>query len=78
VIGQQSDFVWAKQFSGTGMLPNIESATSAIDHEGNAYSSGMFKGTFDFDPGPGIYNLTPSTWRSNTACIYSGLPALAT
>lgn len=45
---------WARQYSG-------ESATIhdlAFDVQGNVYSIGEFKGTVDFDPGPGVVNLT--------------------
>ena len=28
------------------------------DAQGNIYFSGIFENTFDFDPGPGVYNLT--------------------
>ena len=32
----------------------------AVDVNGNVYTTGYFQGTVDFDPGPGIYNLTSS------------------
>ena len=34
----------------------------AVDGAGNAYTTGNFQGTVDFDPGPGVSNLT-SQWR---------------
>jgi hypothetical protein len=33
----------------------------AVDSAGNAYVAGGFQSTVDFDPGPGIYNLTSTT-----------------
>ncbi|MEN8956604.1 MAG: SBBP repeat-containing protein, partial [Flavobacteriales bacterium] len=48
-------FDWAKSISGTGFIRTIESTT---DNVGNLYTTGSFEGTVDFDPGPGISNLT--------------------
>ena len=38
----------------------------AVDQSGNVYTSGVFSKTVDFDPGPGIYNLTTGAWSSLT------------
>ena len=48
-------FVWAKQMGGNG---TANSSSIAIDITGNVYIEGAFKGTIDFDPGPGVSNLT--------------------
>jgi hypothetical protein len=52
------NFIWAKSFDagpssigGTGMR-------LAIDGKGNVYTGGRFTVSFDFDLGPGVYNLT--------------------
>ncbi|MEP6724691.1 MAG: SBBP repeat-containing protein [Bacteroidota bacterium] len=50
------NFVWAKQFTG---LSNVVVFSIAIDGSGNVYTTGQFYNTTDFDPGPGVYNLTP-------------------
>jgi hypothetical protein len=42
-------------FSGEG---NEEPFSIAVDSNGNIYSTGIFTGTVDFDPGDGISNLT--------------------
>jgi hypothetical protein len=42
-------------FSGEG---NEEPLSIAVDSNGNIYSTGIFTGTVDFDPGDGISNLT--------------------
>jgi hypothetical protein len=48
-------FVWAKIFSG----PAAEAArVVTTDAVGNTYISGLFQATMDFDPGPGVFNLT--------------------
>src|SRR5215213_2885140 len=49
------DFAWAKSLGGI----NDESGPYiAADSNGNVYSVGGFRGTADFDPGAGVFNLT--------------------
>ncbi len=49
------NFVWAKQLGGS----SIEVAYSIVtDGSGNIYTTGIFDGTVDFDPGGGTFNLT--------------------
>lgn len=58
IIGGQSfgqDFLLAESFGGS--LTDIGHAI-AVDAEGNIYCTGTFKGTADFDPGAGVFNLT--------------------
>lgn len=49
------NFIWAKSFAGIGddLVYSI-----ALDGAGNIHLSGYFNFTVDFDPGPGVYNLT--------------------
>jgi len=54
--GQDVNLKWAKQMIGDGNL-SISTATT-VDKLGNVYTTGHFGGTVDFDPGPGVYNLT--------------------
>jgi len=55
------NFKWAKQFKGSGTVETAYSVT--IDVDGNIFSTGIFTNEVDFDPGPGIYNLTSvNTW----------------
>ncbi|HRD56669.1 MAG TPA: T9SS type A sorting domain-containing protein [Ferruginibacter sp.] len=49
------NFIWAKVFSGTA----ADNANDiAVDVMGNVFVTGLFQFTADFDPGPGVYNLT--------------------
>jgi len=54
-IANAQDFEWAKQLGG----PSVEEVYSiAVDSSGNVLTTGIFKGTTDFDPGLGTFNLT--------------------
>ena len=55
-LDASGNFVWAKQFGGTGS--NVIGSSLAVDSSGNVYSTGDFSGTIDFDPGIGVQNLT--------------------
>ena len=46
------NFLWA------GTLPGGGDNDIAVDSGGNVYCTSAFVGTRDFDPGPGVYNLT--------------------
>ena len=49
------NFLWATSFGGTG----TDSGNSiTVDGSGNAYTTGQFKDTIDFDPAAGTYNLS--------------------
>jgi len=56
LFAQQVNFAWAKQIGGPNGYQTGNSI--AVDDSGNVYVTGSFKGTVDFDPGLGIYNLT--------------------
>ena len=49
------NFVWTKKIGGT--LNDIGTFIT-VDGIGNIYATGYFTGTVDFDPGPGVFNLT--------------------
>jgi len=49
------NFVWAKAMSGASF--EVSNAIT-LDLSGNTYTTGLFVGTVDFDPGPSTTNLT--------------------
>jgi hypothetical protein len=52
-------FVWAKQFVGSGAVDIGNDI--AVDSSGNVYATGrFFAANTDFDPGPGVFALTPA------------------
>jgi hypothetical protein len=55
-------FLWAAPFEGSG---NEAVNGVAVDAAGNAYTTGYYNSTTDFDPGAGTFNLT--TAGGNTA-----------
>lgn len=60
-LSSSGGLIWAKSM-GSSTYNEIGFAID-IDTVGNVYSTGIFFGTVDFDPGPGVYNLSCSTGR---------------
>ncbi|MBX7256763.1 MAG: SBBP repeat-containing protein [Candidatus Hydrogenedentes bacterium] len=54
-LNLMGDFVWARQFVGANQS---EGSSVTVDSSGSVYTTGYFRGTVDFDPGLGAYNLT--------------------
>jgi hypothetical protein len=54
-LNSTGNFEWAKKMGGTGL---DEVFGLALDTSGSVYSTGNFIGTADFDPGPGVQNLS--------------------
>ncbi len=55
-LDASGNFVWARQL--TGVFPYYCYGYSvAVDASGNVYTTGTFKETVDFDPGPGVFNI---------------------
>lgn len=63
-------FVWAKRIGGVSA--DVESSSIAIDASGNIYTTGVFAGTADFDPGAPTVNLSSAV---NGAIFISKLDA---
>ena len=55
-VKAQPGFEWANYVGG--FCDIWGGPSSAIDSSGNIYNTGAFSGTLDFDPGPGVFNLS--------------------
>jgi Secretion system C-terminal sorting domain len=67
VLAQTPEFNWANGLNGTAAagLADSDGYSVTTDPAGNVYSCGFFTGTIDFDPGPGVFNMTaasPASW----------------
>lgn len=51
-LDSAGNFVWAKRFEGNANGVDRADAIT-VDLEGNVFTTGNFRGTLDFDPGPG-------------------------
>ena len=54
-LDSAGNFVWGRQMGG---VEGSEGTGIAVDDSGNVYTTGLFLGTADFDPGAGVSNLT--------------------
>lgn len=54
------EFAWAGSVGGPDVFGeySVEDLAVAVDASGNAYTTGHFRGTVDFDPGAGTFNFT--------------------
>jgi hypothetical protein len=60
--GQGAAFEWVKKMGSASPVAGIfseeeEGNAIVVDKEGNVYTTGTFRETADFDPGPGTFNL---------------------
>jgi len=58
-LNTDGELVWAKQFGGPGDT-GPQANMIELDKDNNLVIAGTFNNTVDFDPGPGIVNLTSS------------------
>ncbi len=56
-LDSTGNLVWAKRLGGPYWDRGV---AISVDASGNVLTSGNFRGTVDFDPGIGVYNLTAS------------------
>lgn len=61
-LDASGNFVWAKQLGGSGSDWGLD---ITVDASGNIYTTGIFAGTADFDPGVGTHNLIVTTGGTN-------------
>jgi uncharacterized protein (TIGR03437 family) len=54
-LDSAGNFAWARRMGGTD---SDGGDGVVVDGSGNVYTAGSFGGTVDFDPGPGVFNLT--------------------
>ncbi len=66
-LNQNGDFIWAKATQG---LSYDVARSIHVNNEGDCYVGGLFKGTVDFDPGNGLFNLVSN---SNTSTFIQKL-----
>jgi hypothetical protein len=61
-LDMNGNFVWAKRFGSAGASDD-QSFSISLDPLNNVYTTGYFRGTVDFDPGPGTMTLSSSGLR---------------
>ena len=54
-LDSSGNLIWAKKIGGSSFVSGI---SLSVDDDGNAYATGYFQGSADFDPGPGTFYLT--------------------
>ena len=58
-VAQDLELEWVKSMQGSSVTAGVSNmAKSMVDEAGNVYTAGCFFDTLDFDPGPGVYNLS--------------------
>jgi hypothetical protein len=67
------NMVWAKSMGGSSMANGL---SIAVDASENVYTTGGFINTVDFDPGPGVFNMTAYPTSGNSHMFVSKLDIL--
>jgi hypothetical protein len=66
-LNADGNLIWAKQLN-TGAYNYSYGYGIAVDNSGNVYTTGGFKGTTDFDPGAGTFNMTAGGLTDGFVC----------
>lgn len=56
-LDPSGNFVWA---AGIGSTLSDQAESVTVDSLGNVYATGHFRATADFNPGTGVFNMTPT------------------
>ncbi len=60
-LDEAGNFSWVKQIGGPNSATQSDNGYSiAVSENNNLFITGQFSSTVDFDPGPGVYNITAS------------------
>jgi hypothetical protein len=68
-LNSSGNFLWAKTMRYVEGW-NAGADALALDDLGDLYVAGRFRGTFDFDPGPGTFSLTSGSSTANDAFVW--------
>jgi hypothetical protein len=60
-LDSNKNFIWAKQIQWNIPGTLVDAHSLVLDNKNNIYITGTFSNTVDFDPGPGIYNMTSNS-----------------
>ncbi|MBW6483696.1 MAG: T9SS type A sorting domain-containing protein [Vicingaceae bacterium] len=74
-LDASGNFMWAKSMGGT-VMDGVYGI--ALDTTRSVYTTGYFRGTADFDPGTGIFNLTSASGDANIFVSKLSCPSVAT
>ena len=66
---QDLEYVWASKLGDPAVNIGVYPEDVVIDQHNNKYISGRFSGTHDFDPGPGVFQLTALT-NASVSTVY--------
>jgi hypothetical protein len=57
-LDPSGNLLWVKDFGSNSSIYDEEATDLVIDADNNIYITGSFRGQIDFDPGPGVHNMS--------------------